>query len=1664
MNISPEQLARVRDLYFDGYYLQAYHFAETIGPLAEWEGTDARLLAGRLANNLGSYSLGRKLHLQAYRNDPQHGEAVYYKARLIHERRGPLAAWNFLCNVGETVNAPTVVQADWLAYHAIVLGALRDFDAAEEWLAKAEKLDPANPWIWIERSHLYELEDKYEESLMAANRSLELRPNFRPGVQAAAQMLVLLGRDAEALQLLTDAAQQIESCWLVGQLAQLQIELGLHAEARQSIERFAELAPLIDKPTEQWLHAQRADIAYLCGDYEAALHFTQLSESLFHKLVAERMQAAGTDAKRVLLPVGFVRQHYLTCAPATLTFISRFWQMPVEHLSVVEAICYDGTPARSERDWAEKQGWFVREFCVNWDDTVKLIDRGIPFTLTTVHPGNAHLQSVIGYDSRRGTMLVRDPYERSLGEFAAKEMLERYASSGPRGMAMVPMAQNHLLEDLNLHEASLYDGLYQVQQALYTHERTKTDALLQAMTSTAENHRLTHQAQLSVAEYDCDDMRVLACLDKLLALFPEDANWRLYKLSVLRRMARRTERLELLQAIYADKRSHPLFWQMYADELGDDGREQAKVRKLLRRTMRYGAGDAHNYFLLANQFWTQNRFAEAKELYRFAACLKDTNEYYVRAYFNAAQYFHEQSEALQFLSSRFQRFGKRSGYPARTLSWAYEQTGQQPRALEVLREGLRLRPDDAELMLYAVDVLARFGKFDEAARWLQQAESKARREDWLHTAATVAAYRGELTSALSTWQSVLQAEPLSIGATRNIAQLLADTQGDEAVLSFLRERIAQFPHNLALHRLLVEWARNDSAAQEQAARAMIEVDPVDAWAHRELAQALISQQRYQAALAEAELAQKLEPTSPYSYNLLARVYTETGKPEEAKAAYRETIKLSVDNDFAIASLIAISHSATERRAALQFIKEELVRQVTFGDGLLAYREYARSTLSDEELRDVLQAALQARPDLWPAWSALCLHLVDMQQYDEALKLAEQSAEFFPLVPRVWFDLSLVHQSRLDRQGEIAALQKALEINPSWGKAVRQLADAYLNSGELEKARTMLEQSIAQTPLDSINYGYLADVLWRLGEKEQAIEQLKRAVTIEPGYDWAWTSLRAWSKDLKRENEVIALARELAEKRSGEARSWLLLAQTLDRSEDLPERLRALDRANDLNPRLVEAHVMRARLLSEAHRYDAARAACHPAIFNGDRPARLRTAEALVEADSGNLEQAIEKMYEVVNEEPNNYEGWDCLVVWTRGDERRKDQYLKAATELARIAPNYVISLGYLGEARSLNGDRAGAKEAFKRAFTLSPDYDFGGFNLFDLQLEDDEIEAAKETLQTLKQHVGGDWVTLRELDLAIKQKDKETATKLFRHLCQETEAERSLLDFAIKAMDANNLYQQAEMVLEESLDVANANPAVGDIWVERWVERGEFEKCRQRLEGDMPRSPVWHHAAGTFLEKSAKTKRVSDVRKFVQKNAAALRSDNDTWGTVGYVLLELDRYKDVVEWLADWRTRKELRPWMFWNYVLALRHLNRDTEAYEAGRHAVELPPDHIFDAHQVLLSFDEVLANDVETAGERLRQIHYDGLRDWDKFAYDTAVTMVEFARAPEEGVSRLASLAALRRGYPPFWKDKLLFRAHRRATQKIAEQSDNFIVKLWAYLQVGALFLQKAFLPLQG
>ncbi len=615
---------------------------------------------------------------------------------------------------GTFADAPAEPRAYWLALHADVLGRARDFDNAEKWLAQAEALLSTDPWVHVERAALCAREDREDEAMQAARRALDVRPWSRPAVQWLAHFLVQKECDDEALHLLQEASRRLESYAVLSQLVELQLELGHYALARDNLEECARLTPLGDAHTRDWLASRRSEAAYHCADLEGSRAWAQqVTHSRFYEVQAQRLEHPPADCKRVCLPVGFVRQHHVTCAPATLAALCRYWSMPGDHLEVAAAITYAGTPNHSERQWAIDHGWYTKEFTVTWDSARRVLDQGVPFTLSTLEVSSAHLQAIIGYDELRGTLILRDPGDRHQSELIA-EGLDRYRSSGPRGMAMVPMADKARLATLELPDAEPFDHLFQLERALEAHDRDRAERWYRALRTGFPEHRLTILAERILAGYDVDAARILSATEKMLQLFPDDPRWQLAKTSCLRNLARRGEFLDLLGHLSSQPESDPACWEQYAWEIAGDARQHDWAERLLERAMAFPSVSARAYHSLARICSAQRRFAEAIELYRLAACMEDTDDYLARAYFEAAQSLGRTDEALDFLQRRFDRFGTKSGQPARTLAWAYFQLERTGEGFAVLAQAMALRPDDGELMLAAIDRFVERGDFPRA--------------------------------------------------------------------------------------------------------------------------------------------------------------------------------------------------------------------------------------------------------------------------------------------------------------------------------------------------------------------------------------------------------------------------------------------------------------------------------------------------------------------------------------------------------------------------------------------------------------------------------------------------------------------------------------------------------------------------------------------------------------------------------------------------------------------------------------------------------------------------------------------------------------------------------------------------------------------------------------
>ncbi len=1580
--IAPDKLAEIQALYDRGLYLQAHRASLPFGDYRHWSGTQARLLAGRLATNLGGHQLCHILHWLAWRENKTDPDLIAYRCHSILERRGPLAAYEFLERFPAVESSDHEARLHWLTTRASVAAQFRDFNAAENFLNEAARLGPGSPWLATSRAHVLEVEDRYLEALEAARHALSLRPWYRPGIQAVAHVLQLLDRHREALELLTEAVQHIESLYVVRQLAALQQELGQHEAALASLSRLEELAPLIQEDVRQWLQRQRVTLHCLCRDLPSALALAKQITEPYYTDLTQRIE---TNAARrlVRLEVPFVRQHHLTCAPATLSAISRYWQRPAEHLEVAEEICYDGTPAHSERHWAQSHGWAVREFTVTWEAAIGLLDRKVPFTLTTSETTNAHLQAIFGYDELRKTLWVRDPFVYSAGEFLVERLLEAHRSTGPRGMALVPLEQKQLLENIALPDAELYDQLHAVERALAEHHRPEALTLCLQMQAGSPEHRLTLTARRAIAAYDANTPVMLECLELLLKHFPDDGNLNLCKLGCLRELARRGERLVVLEKLSTSRGTDPVFWQHYAAELRADAREHRAAASWIRWALRYRPADPALLAAWADLLWDQRELTKANHFYRLAACLADKQEQYARSYFIASRHLGNTESGLEFLKGRHERLGLKSSNPSITLAESLQHLDREPEAFSFVDQALARRPADGSIRLFASDFHGRFARFAAAEKLLQEARELCSPKGWHRSAATLAGYQNQKSVALQHWRDVLALDPMSYEACGAITTLLAETEGREAALAFLHERCEQFPFSCPLLALRINWLKEDgNEVVIPFLRQLLEVNPAGCWTWRELAIVLTAAGDKDQALAAANEAIRLEPNESACYSTRGHVLLSGGKFEEARADFRQSLLLEVDNQFALNHYVSTAATLAARKEALEFVAGELRRQVIFHEALSAFQQAARGVLSDQEVLTLLREAHRARPDLWQAWSVLVNQLIDSGQHDEAYLLANQASERFPLLPILWVDLARVARARLDLANEISALEKALEINPGYAYASRELADAYDRKHDFPRARAILESAVAVNPLDPYNHGCLGSLLWSIGERDAALSRVQHALRLCPGYEWAWKVLKHWGAEASKPALAADTARELSRLRAGEARSWLMLAGSLSPETDEKEIFAALDRAVALNPQCEDAYDLRARRLAELNRFDEALAQCE-AFPVKPTPAILQLRAAWIEAQRGNLSVSISRAQSALEEYPDHYRGWQMLSEWCLQNEDA-DTAVKAAEKMAALAPLQPVPLGYLGDLKLRLRDREGARAAFQRAFTLDPNYHYAGVSLFQIDVKDGKLNEAEQTLKVLSRHGKDDQSLSCAIQLAAARREWASGLDLLNQLCATNKLQESSLERAVDVLNQKYRLQKLTHILEKHLSEASTSPVVAEVWVRLQVRRGNWA-LRKRLHrlgvaGELRRCAILAYLGciGDALQDARQKRDVTKpwtlrfhLRRLLKQNREWLRKDTDGWGKVGYVLACIGKPDAVIDWLKDWKTRPNAESWMLNNLVLMLQRKHRYAESREVVRHAVSLRhSEHLFANFRIWAAFEEALDDNLTLAAQHISSL----------------------------------------------------------------------------------------------
>ncbi|RYD48236.1 MAG: hypothetical protein EOP85_03950, partial [Verrucomicrobiaceae bacterium] len=664
----------------EGRMLDAWRLAEATGlPLKDWPQGEPLRQASRLAGSLGAGRLGRTLRWKNWRSRRDDPRRYYHALHTrVHYTPPIRLLWETRTFLEKAGDVPDTDHADLLAFQASVHVMFRDLENAGRLLDEALRLDPESSWLRSERSAFLSASDRYTEALEEARLAVSLNPCYRPAVERCSEALIHLGRDDDALDLLERAHAASQQGSLAITMQVIHSERGHFERGLWCLDELERLSPLMEPSLRKWVTGRRADFHLMGGDMDAFLAATENEKNRYRAGIArnlKRPEAARGIRKR--LEVGFTRQHRMTCAPATLSSIAAYWGVEKDHLEIADAICYEGTPWHKERKWAEENGFVAREFRLNRGNLVDLIDRGIPFTLTTEWTTGAHLQACIGYDTRKDTVILRDPTERHFGERMLEELVSSHPIGGPRGMVLVPKDREELLSGITLLDEHVYDSFHRLLVAMETNDRFSIQISVTELRAVAQDHPMALDGELRAATFLQDWSRALALTESLLSRFPENQSLWLTKCGLLVNLRRFPELRILLDGIVARPDADAVFRSDLGELLADDARELDMADLHLRRALRDGGNEARVYENLARCRVKQRRFSEAAELRRAASCLAPAHEPYAASYFRTCRIIGKTDVALEYLGQRTTRLGKKDRGPWLTHAGMLEEQGIQ---------------------------------------------------------------------------------------------------------------------------------------------------------------------------------------------------------------------------------------------------------------------------------------------------------------------------------------------------------------------------------------------------------------------------------------------------------------------------------------------------------------------------------------------------------------------------------------------------------------------------------------------------------------------------------------------------------------------------------------------------------------------------------------------------------------------------------------------------------------------------------------------------------------------------------------------------------------------------------------------------------------------------
>jgi len=193
-----------------------------------------------------------------------------------------------------------------------------------------------------------------------------------------------------------------------------------------------------------------------------------------------------------------------------------------------------------------------------------------------------------------------------------------------------------------------------------------------------------------------------------------------------------------------------------------------------------------------------------------------------------------------------------------------------------------------------------------------------------------------------------------------------------------------------------------------------------------------------------------------------------------------------------------------------------------------------------------------------------------EKYTEAIRAFEETVRLNPVYTEAYYHMGQIYRLQGCSQEAARILEKASHTQPRNADILKNLGEAYLSQGRFDEAVRAFGRAGELDPTCEYVFYQIGKILMKREDKrDDALQALKKAVSLQPEFTDAHFSLGLLAIEAGRAKEAVRSFREVINREEGNARAHYQLGFAYVMLEDMESAQRQVRKLKDLDPDLAE---------------------------------------------------------------------------------------------------------------------------------------------------------------------------------------------------------------------------------------------------------------------------------------------------------------------------------------------------------------------------------------------------------------------------------------------------------------------------------------------------------------